>query len=469
MADVLPSYIQSAQPNPPENRAPWYKNTAPSYAGIFLSVAFLGMAPVVLANAGIGLNFLGLLIGALCCFGIFYVPGMLGMKTGYPLYIVGASTFGTVGGYALPGLLMGILQIGWHAVFTFLSTQYVLRFFGVDEPKALTIGFIIVGILWGYTFAYVGVKGIRYLGTISIYLPIVPLAMIVIGAITRAGGIGNFTVAEQDNWGGFAGSIDIAIGFFATAGAAGADFGMSNRHKKDVVLGGLTGVGLACLVAGLFAMLVVAGAKGMPAADVAAYPDKAKVLADVGQARDWFPTAIGTIGGFGGIMFLLFALASICPTSFCAFIAGNSFSTMFPKIGRLAVTMGAATIGVILAVTGAAGEIGAFFGLIGASFGPIVGAMTAEYILNGGRWSGPRAGVNIPGYVAWAVGFIVGILPNPMIQKLVSVPAYKPATVLAFVAGFVVYLILGNLRPQELPMPGGGAAGGSSSGEGEDA
>jgi hypothetical protein len=29
-----------AKPNPLENRAPWYKNTAPTYAGIFLWFVF---------------------------------------------------------------------------------------------------------------------------------------------------------------------------------------------------------------------------------------------------------------------------------------------------------------------------------------------------------------------------------------------------------------------------------------------
>ncbi len=40
----------------------------------------------------------------------YYVPAMLGMKSGCPLYVVGSSTFGAVGGYVMPGLLMGLLQ-----------------------------------------------------------------------------------------------------------------------------------------------------------------------------------------------------------------------------------------------------------------------------------------------------------------------------------------------------------------------
>ena len=38
-----PSYIADAKPNSMENRAPWYKNTAPAYAGILLWFVFWGM------------------------------------------------------------------------------------------------------------------------------------------------------------------------------------------------------------------------------------------------------------------------------------------------------------------------------------------------------------------------------------------------------------------------------------------
>ena len=51
----LPDYISSAKPNPTESRAPWFKNTAPAYAGIFLSVPFMaGMAGAHLALAYAG-------------------------------------------------------------------------------------------------------------------------------------------------------------------------------------------------------------------------------------------------------------------------------------------------------------------------------------------------------------------------------------------------------------------------------
>ena len=51
----------------------------------------------------------------ICHFFFYMVPGMLGMKTGLPLYVVGTSTYGARGGLFMPGLLMGLLQFGWLA------------------------------------------------------------------------------------------------------------------------------------------------------------------------------------------------------------------------------------------------------------------------------------------------------------------------------------------------------------------
>jgi cytosine permease len=101
-----------------------------------------------------------------------------------------------------------------------------------------------------------------------------------------------------------------------------------------------------------------------------------------------------------------------------------------------------------LAVTGLAGRVVPVFVIIGASFGPICGAMFVDYLMNQGTWTGPRRGFNPAGWIAWAVGFVVGILPN----LGVAVPA---APVLAFVAGALVYWLCakaGLLSPV-VPLP----------------
>ncbi len=84
---MLPGYISKAVPNPTSNRAPWYKNTAPTYAGVFLWIVFYReIAGGTLEHAGVGVCLAALLVAGLISYGLFYrIPAMLGMRTGYPL------------------------------------------------------------------------------------------------------------------------------------------------------------------------------------------------------------------------------------------------------------------------------------------------------------------------------------------------------------------------------------------------
>src|ERR1700761_8628361 len=125
---MLPSYITKTAPNPASNRAPWYKNTAPTYAGVFLWIVFYReIAAGTLDRAGTSLSLLALLVAGLLSYFLFYrIPALMGMRTGLPLYVVGASTFGAQGGYVMPGLLMGLLQVGWMSVNTFVATSFIL-------------------------------------------------------------------------------------------------------------------------------------------------------------------------------------------------------------------------------------------------------------------------------------------------------------------------------------------------------
>jgi cytosine permease len=163
---------------------------------------------------------------------------------------------------------------------------------------------------------------------------------------------------------------------------------------------------------------------------------------------------IRSIGGaLATAMFFLFTIASVAPACFCAFIAGNSFSTMIPGVPRISSTMAGVTVSIVLAVTGVATHLIDFFTIVGASFGPICGAMAADYLLSGKRWAGPRAGVNWAGYLAWALGFVVGILPFLPVSDALKTYV-QPAVLYSFVTGFVVYAILAKagMQPRTVTM-----------------
>lgn len=371
---------------------------------------------------------------------------MLGMKTGYPLYVVGSSTYGTQGGFLMPGLLMGLLQFGWLAVNIAVATNFILQATG--KPSAMdtagvfhgSAAFTIVAIVWAILAVFVAVKGIQYVGKVSTFLPIVPLAMIIIVFLANVGSAGKYAPVEGGQpLMGFLTIIAIVVGFFATAGAAGVDFGMGNRNEQDVRYGGLVGIALAIIVAGGLPLIAVAGAHG----------------ANPTLASFTFDTVIGQQTG-AKLMFALFAIASFAPACFCSFIAGNSIGTMFPKLNKVVMVSIGAAVSVILAVTGKALNLVSVFGLIGASFGPICGSMAADYLLSGCKWAGPRKGINWAGYIAWAVGFVVAILPNPMVVKLTGkeFSFITPAPVIAFVIGFVLYFVLAKagLEPPVVEM-----------------
>jgi len=441
---VLPDYLSMAKPNPLGNRAAWYKNTAPTYAGIMLWFVFwqdvpggAGALGGVLSH-GLGTALLGLILAALLCHFLYYlVPAMLGMKTGLPLYIVGTSTYGATGGFLMPGFVMGLLQFGWLGVNACFSAAFLVKPFYPDLGLLEVIStppHIIVAILWAAAAAFMGLKGIQYVARVATYLPLIPLAILVILFFCSVGGLGSFEPAQVGATADTEGTLTAlgvilvlltyVIGFFATAGAAGTDFGMNSRDAKDVSMGGLVGISGATIFAGGLALLIVAGAFGSGKATDAAVLNPTQLMGALVGAKT------------GAVFMWLLALAAFPPACFSSFIAANSFKTTLPKVNPF-ITVGIGTaISILLAVTGWAGDVMSVFGVIGASFGPVCGAMMVDYIMAGKKWAGPRAGWNLAGWISWVAGFVVGMLP---LVSSVKIPA---APLMAFIVGAVLYFAL---------------------------
>ena len=443
MNNQLPSYITSATPNPLDKRAPWYKTTAQTYAGIFLWFVFWdSMSANGLSVGGLGATLFGIVLGAVICHFLFYlVPGNLGMSTGLPLYVVGSSTFGAAGSLIMPGFFMGALQFGWLGVNAWGSSKALAA--GFNAPGL----FIPLAIVWTIAATFVGLKGIQYVARVATFLPIIPLIVLIMGLVMFAGSASDYkpTAAPATGSGAMTAVLAMVaaiVGFFATAGAAGVDICTSNRNKKDVSMGGIVGILIAIVFTAGVSVIAVAGAQASGV---------------IGANETNMTAALGkklSPGLFAAVMIGL-TLASFPGACFSSFIAANSFKTVMPKINPF-ITVGiGAIISIILAVTEVAGKLPSVFGLIGASFGPIVGAMVVDYMLSGGKWSGPRAGFNPAGWIAWAVGFVVGILPNPLLPASLRVEIDYCAPVAAFIVGAVVYFVCVKmgLQSQLVPMP----------------
>lgn len=459
----VPSYLECAKPNPAANRAPWYKNTAPTYAGIFLWFVFWSYSvssgtPGGILSAGVGVALASVLVAALLChFCFYYLPARFGQKTGLPLYIVGSSTFGATGGFLLPGFLMGLLQFGWLAVNIWGSSMAMNQMFGFT-------GFplYVVMALWGIAAVVAALKGIQYVAKFSTYLPLIPAVILIVLVAKTIGGLGSFdpqtlvaasAASTATVAGGVAKGMSAAavfafvltyiVGFFATAGAAGVDFGTGSRDKRDVAMGGFVGVALAIFLTIGAAILITAGYYGT---------DAGKAALASGAVELNPMSLMGKIFNDGIAKWLAFALAITAFPSACfsSLIAANSIKTTLPKVNPWVSCGIGCVIAIALAVSGVAGKAIAVFAFIGASFGPICGAITMEYLLSKGRWSGPRAAFNPAGWIAWAVGFVIGVQPNFAAQCGFTIPA---APVVAFIAGAALYALLSKAQTAVLPYP----------------
>jgi len=452
---ALPDYLQAARRVPPGKRAPWYTNTAPTFAGVFLWFVFWDSASYRgLPQGGLVAALAGIVIAALICHFLFYlVPGLLGMKTGLPLYIVGTSTFGAVGGLLIPGFLMGLLQFGWLAVNTYASAAALAG----DTDK--TVPFYILCVVWAALAAFVGLKGIQYVAKVATFLPVIPLAVLILAVVQFGGSAGNFRpVAGMPSLNAVLGPtllmVATIVGFFATAGAAGVDFGLNNRDARDVNWGGVVGIVLAIVFTAGASTIAVAGAHAqnhLPNRYTEAARQEEvdkevpmEVVEKNTHERDytltWGLKDILNENTYRAVMIGL-TLASFPGACFSSFIAANSFKTVMPRINPFLTVGIGALVSILLAVTKQAANLVGMFLLIGAAFGPICGAMCADYLLAGRKWPGPRAGFNPAGWIAWLLGFGVGILPNLRAFSS-NIPEVPAASVTAFVVGAVMYYIL---------------------------
>jgi len=502
----LPSYLAAAKPVPAASRAPWYKTVMPTYIGIMLWFVFWQS----LGNAGVGEHghpagvlsngywpaFLGLTIAAIICHFLFYMaPALLGMRTGLPLYVVGTSTYGASGGRYMPGFLMGLLQFGWLAVNAWAVAEILCRCFQVGlgttpdgavvvtEPGLWHGGIATVFVIIA---AFVGLKGIQYVARVATYLPLIPVIVLLGLLAITAGGLGGFTIEKlvanipanskaidvhsglMDSWQVVAILCVYVVGFFATAGAAGTDIASNCRNDNDVHIGGITGILLPTVLAGEVTLLIVAGAYGgdmIQPANIGNYNPVALIY-DILQAK--FGAESGKT--VGDITMIALAISSFPAACFSSFIAANSFKTTMPKVNPFISVGVGALAAAALAVSGWAGDVSKVFQVIGASFGPVCGAMLADFLMAGRKWSGPRAGFNPAGWISWIVGFAVGafnlVLPL-MLQwdwavktfpHLADYRDYIPVPpVTAFVVGFVLYVVLSvvGARSRKLLTPDG--------------
>ena len=208
----LPSYVEAAKPVPAANGAAWYKNVAPTYAGIMLWFVFWqdivtggekNHPPEGILSQGVWTALFGVVIAALICHFLFYlVPGLLGQKTGLPLYVVGTSTYGVTGRAVYARFLMGLLQFGWLAVNACGVAKILCGCLNLWKPELdislnpPSLYHAVIATAFAVICGFVGLKGIQYVAKVATYLPLIPLAVLILLVVKTAGGLDTFQPSD---------------------------------------------------------------------------------------------------------------------------------------------------------------------------------------------------------------------------------------------------------------------------------
>ncbi|WP_029041593.1 purine-cytosine permease family protein [Cucumibacter marinus] len=363
-----------------------------------------------------------MVIGNLIMFAYVGALGVLGTDKGMNFALLASIVFGRKG-YMLASGLLSTLLLGWYAVQTgitgaLVSTAYDLNY---------VVMTVIAGALYiGITF--VGVRGLHYIGLISVPLFVV-LGLWV--AFDAAGTTsweaiwaypGNNGVATMSMGVG----LTVVIALFIDAGTVSADFNRWAKDRTSSLLATASAFPLANLVAMLVggimtAALAVPDANPFGADNMFGYMNSKQLI---------FLSILAAL-------FLYCNLGSVC--AHCLYNAATGWSRILGSHMRLfAVILGA--IGIIIAATEVWGLFVQWLTLLGILVPPIGAIILVDqymYRRNSEVTSDWRANA----FIAWAIGSAVALLVE------FYAPQFSTA-ISAGLAGGIAYAAISSLRQE---------------------
>lgn len=378
------------------------------WAGFPMIITGAMTGSILVLGMGFKNALIAMIIGNLVMLAYVAALGHLGVRTGFNFALIASKVFGEKG-YVLASGLLATLLLGWYAVQTGITGALISSTYGMNYV-AMTI---MAGVLY-IAITFVGVKGLHYIGLVSVPLFLVLGLFVVIhsASTTTLDAImaypGNNGVATMSMGVG----LTVVIALFIDAGTVTADF---NRWAKNGTHS-LIATFSAFPVANFIAMLV----GGMMTAALAV-PDANPFGADnmFGYMNS---LQIGWLSVLS-FLFLYINLGSVC--SHCLYNSATGWSRILgTRMRIMAVVLGAIGIAV------AAGNVWAFFiqwlsllGIIVPPIGAII--LIDRYVTrpNSDAVSDWRP----VAFTAWAIGSAAAFM----------VEFYMPALSTALSAGVV--------------------------------
>lgn len=392
------------------------------WAGFPMIITGAMTGSILVLGLGFSRALTAMIVGNLIMLAYVGSLGLLGTNRGMNFGLLASIVFGRKG-YVLASGLLSTLLLGWYAVQTGITGALVSGTYGLNYV-AMTL---IAGLLYiGITF--VGVRGLHYIGLVSI--PLFLILGIWVAADAAATTTWSAILAYPGNNGAasmpMGVGLTVVIALFIDAGTVTADFNRWARNGRDSFLATFSAFPfantVAMLVGGVMtAALAVPNANPFGADNMFGYMNHKEL--------GWLSVL--------AFVFLYCNLGSVC--SHCLYNSATGWSRITGTHMRLA----AVALGIIGIVV-AAGNIWAFFiqwlSLLGVLVPPI-GAiiLVDQYIAR----PGAAASVDFRpiAFIAWAVGSIVAFI----VEK--NMPQMSTALSAMLVGGIAYWLLSSFAKP----------------------
>lgn len=382
---------------------------------------------ILVAGMGFQSAFWAMLIGNGLLFVYIGANGVLGTARGHTFALIASAVFGRKG-YVLASGLLSTLLLGWYAVQTGITGNLIHTAFHLD--------YLVITILAGVLYlaiAFVGIRGLHWIGVVSVPLFIVLGGWVALHSAASAGWDQVFAYAGTDPKVSmsFGVGLTIVLALFVDAGTVTADF---NRWAKDT-RSSLIATFCAFPFANLLAMLVggvMTAALAVPAPQPFGLDNMFGYI--LAQHTPWLSAV--------AFVFLFCNLGSVC--AHCLYNSAVGWSRIGGGRMRL-FAVGLAAVGIVIAAANVWALFIPWLSVLGILVPPIGAVVIVDLFFVrpdakiDADWR-PRA------FVAWAVGSAVAYLVETF------APQFSTA-LSAFIAGGIAYwAVSATFTPKASPV-----------------
>jgi hypothetical protein len=463
-------------------RGTWLAVIFPAYLGIFVWAPFYDALWVGdLRRFHLARLFASAIGAAVLCHWLFY-SGLAGwgFRTGVPLERLAGSTYGKAGARWLLGLASGLANLLIFAVaidFAVGTTLLGLGSCGLVDRSALDLWklgplslpppvVLSTALFWVFIICMATI--LRLIGVVAALMRVYsPVAILVLTAIAvccvpglRSYRFEDLAIVDSGPRAAGAGDLgrsapQIICGFVALAGLASVELGGAVKRRRDVVLGGVTGICLAAAWTASMALIVAASAALDPGRAAGFVASGFGIRAAQPLSFRW--AILGGFGGsIGGAILILLGLAALAPGCYGLWVSMQKLSALWPRLSSTVWTWAGGGAAWLLVAGSVTARPAVVFCILGDVLGPLIGAMQGDLIRQRTKWSGPRGTFNRAGLLAWGAGSLCALAVDVAAFQSATLAAKLPPTsILGLACSGILYTALAALGLEPAEAAGG--------------